>query len=461
MIELYDLSGALVFWLVAAAMVMVATRGVPVRERRWMFLALGARILGTFGFVFALIVIFRGEGDALFYHRVGISFSEAMRDAPSVWPGQMTRLFLQQPANLPFFIPGQGTSTGTMIGLTSWLHYLLGPGLLTVSSVLAFGAYTGTAALFQTARRWFPDTPVRWLGIGTMLVPSVVFWTSGLVKEALVFTGLGWVVWSVARMLRKGPSAVAALTVLGLGLIYLSKPFVLVPLAMAGTFLVGGRFLRGRNVALSPIRIGVLAALGLAALLGVGRVNPALSVASLVEETARLQDFGRRSGEGSRYVLVQERQLTLGGQLAYAPLALFTGLYRPLIIEARSPIMIINGLETTVFLVLSGRAFMHVRRRRSWRVLLRSEELQFCLVYAIILALGVGLASSNLGTLSRYRTPVLPMWMMFLAVVQTRRALLRTDRSAVDGASPNRNGAALGDAPSATTGDTSLTSIKR
>lgn len=461
MIEIFDLAGALVVWIVAGAALLIASRGVPGRDRRWMMVALLARLLGTFGFVFALIVVFRGEGDALFYHRVGTAFAEAMRDSPSVWPRQIARLTLQQPATLPFFVPGQGTSTGTMIGLTSWLHYLLGPGLLTVSSVLAVAAWSGTAAIFRTARRWFPDTPMLWLALGTMLVPSVVFWTSGLVKEALVFTGLGWVVWSVDRILRRGPSLALVPAALGLVIIYLSKPFVLIPLALAGSFLVGGRFLRARNVVLSPIRTAILGALGLAALLAVGRVNEALSIGSLVEETARLQDYGRRAGEGSRYVLVQERELTLSGQLAYAPLALFAGLYRPLIIEARSPIMVINGLETTVFLVLTARAFLHVRRRRSWRVLLRSEQLQFCLIYALVLALGVGLASSNLGTLSRYRTPVLPMWMVFLAVVQTRTMIRQARRSEVDGGSATRNGARPGGAPLRKAPATPMTTITR
>ncbi len=461
MIELFDLAGALLVWVLAGAALLIFGRGVPERDRRWMMVALLARVGGTLGFVFALLVVFRGEGDALYYHRVGLAFAEAMRDAPSVWPRQIMRLTLQQPATLPFSVPGQGTSTGTMIGLTSWLHYLLGPGLLTVSSVLALGAYSGTVALFRTARRWFPETPMLWLALGTMLVPSVVFWTGGLVKEALVFAGLGWVVWSVDRTLRRGPSPALVLTVAGLGLIYLSKPFVLVPLALAGSFLVGGRFLRTRNLVLSPIRAAVLGTIGVAALFGVGQLNESLSVGSLIEETARLQDYGRRAGEGSRYILVQERDLTLSGQLAYAPLALFAGLYRPLIFEARSSIMVVNGLETTVFLLLTARAVLYVRRRRSWRVLFQSEQLQFCLVYALVLALGIGLASSNLGTLSRYRTPVLPLWMVFLAVVQTRTVVRQVRRSKVDGDTATRNGARPGGALPGRAPSPSLSTITR
>ena len=61
----------------------------------------------------------------------------------------------------------------------------------------------------------------------------------------------------------------------------------------------------------------------------------------------------------------------------------------------------------------------------------------FCAVFTLALALGTGLASTNMGTLSRYRAPMMPFFFVLLMVLRfekeaTRRAavaLKRVDES--------------------------------
>jgi hypothetical protein len=54
-----------------------------------------------------------------------------------------------------------------------------------------------------------------------------------------------------------------------------------------------------------------------------------------------------------------------------------------------------------------------------------------CLVFAVVLGLGTGLATANLGSLSRYRAPMVPYLATFLVVVRRREMRQRQDRQSM------------------------------
>ena len=104
------------------------------------------------------------------------------------------------------------------------------------------------------------------------------------------------------------------------------------------------------------------------------------------------------------------------GQLRFAPVALFTSLYRPLLFEARNVQMLINAFETTFIL---GASMLLLPR--GWRAILvpslSNPALAYAVAFALPLALGVGLVSNNLGTLSRYRCPLVPYFFLLVLVL--------------------------------------------
>jgi hypothetical protein len=99
-----------------------------------------------------------------------------------------------------------------------------------------------------------------------------------------------------------------------------------------------------------------------------------------------------------------------------APLALGTALFRPFLFEARNAVQLVTALESTVLLVM----VLQTIRRRRWSGLMQqvrtSPVLMFCLVFVLALALGTGLATTNMGTLSRYRAPMSPFYFILILV---------------------------------------------
>src|SRR5690606_34796627 len=152
-------------------------------------------------------------------------------------------------------------------------------------------------------------------------------------------------------------------------------------------------------------QIAMLGVVGVGAMIGLGQIFPQYSLDSLAEETANLQYQGERIQGGSSYSMGDGSTTSLAGQLAFAPLAVSASLFRPFIFEAHNAVAAINALETTVVLFLWVRILWILGARGAWRALRASPPLMFCVVFVLLFGLGVGLATTNLGTLSRYRVP--------------------------------------------------------
>jgi hypothetical protein len=169
--------------------------------------------------------------------------------------------------------------------------------------------------------------------------------------------------------------------------------------------------------------------MGVGGIVLLGQYFPEYAPDTFSTNTYELQQIGRgmRAG-GSKFVLSGEIPSTLAGQLAYAPAALLTSLFRPTIFEVRNLMMLANAVETTVLTLLFVR-ILFTRNLRAVRLQIMNDPfLVFCVVFVISFGIAVGLTSTNLGTLSRYRIPILPFFAGLLFVLQRpRRASVSTD----------------------------------
>ena len=66
--------------------------------------------------------------------------------------------------------------------------------------------------------------------------------------------------------------------------------------------------------------------------------------------------------------------------------------------------------------------FVQMLRRNRWTDLVRrvtaNPALMFCFVFVLVLAMGTGLSTANLGTLSRYRAPMMPFFLLLLLILR-------------------------------------------
>jgi len=136
-------------------------------------------------------------------------------------------------------------------------------------------------------------------------------------------------------------------------------------------------------------------------------------------ETAMItaMDIGYWTGKdaGSKYSLgIPDQSVT--GMLSKAPLAINVSLFRPYLWEIRNPLMLITGLESFLFLVLT----IYTMWKIGWRGIkigLKDPTVVFCLLFAFTFAFAVGISTYNFGSLARYKIPLLPFYLSALVLL--------------------------------------------
>ena len=358
-----------------------------------------------------------GIGDLLGYSRDGTLIGRALSFDFYRFAPELFHLAVGPRASFPSVSHWAGTTTGAMMALGGVLSYLTGGGPNTFCICVAVWAYFGQVALYRFFRNALPEPFHERLLIAALLVPSCVFWASALLKESVAIGGMGFAVLGFANLrkaIRVGP---AVQLLIGMATVGLVKPYILFALILgAGAWLYCDR-VRGqvRLSTLVPVVLGAAVAVGGIALLT--SVFPEFSIGSFAERAAAYQANTVAVEGGSNYAIGDTSQTTAAGQLRYAPLAIVTALFRPFLFEAESPQMAVSALETGVLLVLTVRAMRRRSLLETWRIVSHVPLLAFCLAFTLCLGFGVGLTTTNMGTLSRYRMPLIPFFTALVLVL--------------------------------------------
>jgi hypothetical protein len=364
-----------------------------------------------------LTLSFFGGGDMFLYFSYGEILAQMMERDPLHVVPEVTALLVQNRPRLPLDIIGAGSSTGSMSALAAWTFYLFGPSKYAASIAFAMLSLSGKIAIYRVFRANF-DPAFRWsLAIAALFVPSFVFWSSGVIKEAVAVAGFGWVLLGLDLWIREGrPVPGWALVMAGALPISLIEPYILFPLVLAGgSWYYWARSLKRGRMRIRPAYFAVAGVLGVGGIVVLGQYFPEYAFDNFSARTGELQMLGRR--DGSAYALSDEIPSTLAGRFAYAPAALLTSLFRPALFEVHNIPTLVNAVEMTVLTFLFARILFTRSLGKVRRQIADNPLLVFCVVFVVAFGVAVGLASGNLGTLSRYRSPLLPFFFVSLVVL--------------------------------------------
>ena len=426
--------------VVGAVLAVASSMGLSRRERKWVTVSFFMHVSFACAQV-PLVRSFFGGGDMFLYFSYGEILARMMEHDPLHVVPEVTALLLHRQPHLPLVIIGAGGSTGTMSALAAWTFYLLGPSMYAASIAFAMLSLCGKIGMYRVFRANI-DPALRWpAAIAALFVPSLVFWSSGMIKEAFVVAGLGWSFFGLHLWIREGrPTTGWTLMTASAIPMLLIKPYILFPLLLAGgSWYYWARSLKRGRVQIRPAYFLVAAVLGVGGIVVLGQYFPEYALDSFTARTSDLQQLGRRGG--SSFGSSGEVPTTLIGQFAYAPAALVTSLFRPFIFEVHNVPTLVNAVETTVLALLFARILVTQSLGKVRRQIADNPFLVFCVVFVVAFGIAVGLASSNLGTLSRYRSPLLPFFVVLLVVlgkpfrVRSSAGTIRRAPEAVPGSS--------------------------
>jgi len=317
----------------------------------------------------------------------------------------------------------QWSNTLVVIKLVGLLNFAsLGSAALNACYLSLF-SFLGCWVLVRMLARLFPAAPVGAGGVALLLWPSVVWWGSGVTKEALLL-GSGTALTALILNKLYGSLPVGWHARLGswllLGLLawlhvrlryFFALPLLGCLLALAGSTLATRR---------GWLRVGwrwqLLALLGGLAVAGllVGAVGgEPVSKKFVTSQLWQNYSHGLATSVGRPHLEYPALLPTLGSMAEHFPLAVFQVLVRPWLGESAAPLYVLAGLENLLLLGLLLRAAWNVLRGRPGR--LPAGLALALLLYCLVLAGLIGLSTPNLGTLHRYRALMLP-WLLWLSL---------------------------------------------
>lgn len=428
-LELRDLIVTpVVIFIVYALAYMIRPLVTDDLNRRYFFPALTARILAALAVGFLYQFYYDG-GDTFAYHTHG---SRPLWEAIVESPADGFRLL---------FLNGE---YGPGIWKTaSRIWYWNDPQsffvirIAAVFDLMTFSSYSATAVLFAvisfvggwmlflTFYRMYPDLH-RWVAISVLFIPTVVFWGSGIFKDTITLSALGVATYTFHRLfLDRRPGIVSGLLlVFSLWIIFSIKKYILLCFLPAVLlWLVATNLSRISSLMLrlvvAPLAGVVAILLAYYAVLMVGEEDPRYNISKLAQ-TARITAYdirygwGARTGEGSGYTL-GELDGSWQSIVSLAPQAMNTALFRPYLWEVKNALMMLSALEGVTLLLLTiyviwktrGRIFNYVQK----------ADIIFCVVFALVFAFAVGVSTSNFGTLSRYKIPMMPYYLLALGMI--------------------------------------------
>ncbi|AWM31953.1 hypothetical protein [Hymenobacter nivis] len=295
---------------------------------------------------------------------------------------------------------------------------------------LSLFSFMGCWQLARTLAERLPATPAGAGLVGLVLWPSVAYWAAGLNKEAIL---LGSSAWLLALAINKlyaevraaprpwwwGPAAA------GLALLcFKMRYFFAVPLlgGLLGLAVVQG--LRRHGWAQRRgAQVLVLVALLVAGAAVAPEVSVAFRLNKFTSQVLRIYDHDLLVSAGRPHFAYADLRPTAASFLAHTPQAIWNTLTRPWLGESAEPQYVAAGLENALLLALGALALTALVRGRPGRLPFALAVV--LLGYCLLLAALMGLSTPNLGTLGRYRSAMLSLWVLLLLQNDYAAAALR------------------------------------
>lgn len=299
--------------------------------------------------------------------------------------------------------------------------------------LFTFHTYSATAlffALFSFTGSWFFFTTLseiyhqksRLLFYAIFLSPTVIIWGSGLLKDSLTLGAL-LVIGAILLqwMLLKRRKVIHFLILFFCAwLLYKIKIYVLIcflPVAFILIFFTYLNRIRSNAVKylFAPFLAAIFIAIGGLTTTFIASENERYSIEKIPEWTMiTAYDLGYWTGAdaGSGYSL-GELDGTWNSMVTKIFPAINVTLFRPYLWESSSLLMAISAIESTVF--LSVVLYLLLFKFKNLYPILTDPLVIAFLVFSLTFAFAVGVSTYNFGTLSRYKIPLIPFFLVFLS----------------------------------------------
>ncbi len=399
--------------------------------RRYFIPALSAKLLGAIALGLIYQFYYHG-GDTFNFFKDSEAIWEAFLDSPWIGlriifaeVGDYSPELYQYTKKIYFFSYGDA-ATYNVIRLSGFLSIISFHTYTVNALFFALISFSGTWAMYRVFYDMYPT--LHWpLAVAVFFIPSVFFWGSGLMKDTIALGALGWAFYGFYFALIRRRDIIWNLGILLFSILVVRS----VKVYIIGSFLPAAflwLFLEYRTQIKSkalrqvsfPFLLMLSIPFGYLSLIQITADNERYqleNIAATAKTTADWLAYVSEQQGGSGYSL-GEFEWTPVGLASVAPRAIWLGLFQPHLWQATNPVMLLSAVEATIFLIITIRIILSTSILKLYHLSLAQPIILFCLIFSLILAFGVAIASYNFGTLVRYRIPMMPFYLTLLYIIR-------------------------------------------
>ncbi len=395
--------------------------------KNYLFDSVFVRLFGLTLGLLVILIYYKGHGDPVGVYFLRISKLREVFESDLVsvfkyivYGGKSLNDVTQNLHLSPFYYTSTGTTTVVQIGL--FFSLFCNNSFLSLNLIFTLLSLMGTWKLCEVFLTIFPNHP-KAIAISFLFLPSLCLWATGLSKESLVLFGMGYLTSAFYKFIilkRRKWRYLVLLIVMSMLLIKVKTYiFLFYGVALFSWYLIKSfkRIPKKDRLIYIPISFFFLLIIAI----GLGSISSSfserLSFDAVGDFLRQKYHYATHVRPGGSSYSIPELKESIISNLSIYPKLLAIGMFEPYLWQSKKPIIMLSGLETLAFLLLTIWMILKVRLRGMFNMIINSPVLLSILVFTFLLAPAAALVSGNYGTLVRYRMPFLPFLSLFLLIL--------------------------------------------
>lgn len=283
-------------------------------------------------------------------------------------------------------------------------------------------SFIGVWAMFKMVIDIYPNLKKE-AALAIFFFPSVFFWGSGLLKDTITFGALSFAISAFYFGIIKSEKRLQNIIIFTIACFFLRFTKIYILLAFLPTCGLWLNMRFGSKIKSAFLRALImpfmLTLFGVGAYFGIGEIAQGTdySLDAIATETKITSEYLYKVSKEGRAYKIGELDGTFASMIKLAPQAIFISLFRPFFWESRSPVMLLAGLENAYLALLTLLVFWRVSIFKIIKTIRNEEFVLVALAFVIPFAFFIGVASSNFGTLVRYKIPMMPLYALSLFII--------------------------------------------
>ncbi len=432
----------LCFVLLLMAFSVVIRKHKDERIKRLFLQAFYFKMVCAVIFTVLTIYVFGGGDSEMYYECTEALHKAVMDDGGNFWKIYTTKVINAKTPLMNYFIfsesrypiweamHGAGNFMVPKLALPAALVF--SNSYTSMAMVFSFFALGGAIRLFKFFYYYFPQY-FREIALATLFLPSIAFWSSGLLKDSICFGAVGYLVYAVFNIFIRRRKIISSLAwiLVAVVLLFYIKVYILLSIAPAIVLWLFREFNKVvenktlRNImAILTFAIGGILAIVLINYVTSDESMRAFRLDALMETSEHsrtlYEGFGSKY-EGSYYSIGSSNPVLL------VPLGIVATLFRPFLWEANNATALLSALEALFFLYLTVYLMYKKGIGKFFKNIFNQPLMLLCFLFSMVFAAAIGSTALNFGSLSRYKIPCLPFY-LFMVLILWQQAGLQYPR---------------------------------